>query len=150
MKRLLRDVARRVMLVAGRAVLRLTDDATRLQTLQVDALPGETLDGVERLQPYGLSGHALPGADVLLLSMGGQRQHSIAAVVDDRRYRPREIEEGEVVVYSHLNTDDVPHCVHLLENGQIHLKTGRTTLEIEDRGMTLRCPSGTHYWGTKD
>ncbi|SMF77466.1 phage baseplate assembly protein V [Tistlia consotensis] len=91
---------RRVMLMIGRAVLRLVDDAGGLQRVQASLLAGETRSSVERFQQYGFTAHPLDGADALLLFIGGNRDHPVAVAVDDRRHRKRDLQPGEVAVYT--------------------------------------------------
>ena len=147
--RILRRLRRRVMLAIGRGVLRTVDDAAKTQLLQVEGLQDELLEDVEHLLPYGLTAHPKPGALILLLAMGGMRQHSVAAAAVDPDARPRGLSVGEVCLYSHLDGGSGgPHRVHFLANGHIRLQAGRTTLELEDAGMTLTTPSGTQTWGT--
>ncbi|WP_330178314.1 phage baseplate assembly protein domain-containing protein [Candidatus Vondammii sp. HM_W22] len=45
---------RRLRLLVSRAVGRLVDPSTLLQTLQLELLRGELLDGVEHVEGYGL------------------------------------------------------------------------------------------------
>lgn len=96
----------------ARSVVRLIDDAKALQTLQVEALAGETRDRVERFQQYGFTAHPLAGAEAILLSLGGNRDHAVAIAVDDRRHRKNGLAPGEVALY----TD---------EGDFIHFKRGR-------------------------
>ena len=76
-QRLIRPISARVKLMIGRAVLTIINDATKIQSVQIQALAGETLDNVERFQNYGFSGHPHPGAEAVLVSLGGMRQHPI-------------------------------------------------------------------------
>ena len=46
----LEKLGRQIKLVAGRAILALINDAAKAQSVQIEALPGEVLDGVERFQ----------------------------------------------------------------------------------------------------
>ena len=94
-ERLSRELRRRVMMMIGRAVLKVIDDSTGLQIVQVEALAGEVIDRAERIQSYGFTSHPLPGADALVLAVGGMRQHPVV-LVDDRRHRLKDLEEGEV------------------------------------------------------
>ena len=98
-ERLSRELRRRVMLMVGRAVLTVVNDETGLQLVQVEGLRGEVIDAAERFQIYGLTSHPLPGADALVLSVGGIRQHPVV-LIDDRRHRVKELEEGEVCIYT--------------------------------------------------
>ena len=94
-------VERRVRLMVSRAVVTLVDDSLRLQGLQVQLLAGEVRDGVERVQQYGFTSRPLPGAEGVFLAAGGSRDHGLVVAVDDRRYRPRVLAEGECALYTH-------------------------------------------------
>lgn len=106
--RTLAPLARRIRNLVNRATLGLVDDDATMQSLQVDATKGETLDAVEHWQGYGISVHPKPGGEVLLLSAGGSRAKPIAVAVADRRYRVTGLESGEVVLH-----DDQGQTVHL-------------------------------------
>ena len=149
--RLTWPLKRRVLLMVGRAVLLLVDDARKLQSVQVQALQGETLDRVERMQQYGLTSHPHPGAEVLLLSVGGMRQHPVAAAIDDRRHRPTNLAAGETCLYTDEDGDDAPHRVWMkrgrvtaIEAAEIRLSAGGTTVTISSAGVDVDGPSLTH------
>lgn len=91
---------RRVALMVGRGVVRLVDDSGGLQRIQAGLLAGETREGVEHVQGYGLTAHPIPGAELVAVFVGGNRDHGLAVAIDDRRHRPAGLEEGEVCLYS--------------------------------------------------
>lgn len=97
---LIRPLHRRVMLMAARGVLHLTSDAEGQQRMQVSLLEGEVRDAVDRVQQYGLSAYPTGGSSVLVLCIGGNRDHPVILAVDDPRTRPTGLNTGEVVVYS--------------------------------------------------
>ena len=137
-ERLIRPFKRRILLMLGRAVIRLIDDTTKLQALQVEALEGETLDGIERIQEYGFTSHPREGAEAVVASMGGMRQHSVVIAVDDRRYRLTELEEGEVALYTDEDEDDDFCRVHLKRDREIELRSGdETRAELTPERITL-------------
>lgn len=103
-------IRRRIAMLAARAVVRLVDDSTARQTLQVEILKGELRDGVERVQDYGFTSHPLAGCDAVIICTGGAREQAIAVVVDDRRYRLK-LQPGEVALY-----DDLGNAVKLLRD----------------------------------
>lgn len=105
-------LARRIRLIASRAVLRLVDDAGGLQSVQITLLADETRDGVERFQDYGFTSIPHPGAEGVAIALGGSRDHLVAIAIDDRRYRLRALAAGEVALY-----DDLGHQVHLTRDG---------------------------------
>lgn len=108
---------RRIQLLFGRGILQSVSDSVGRQFVQIRALAGETKDGVERVQQYGISCVPLAGAQVLFIAQGGNRDHPVVFAVDDPRYRPKDLLAGEVVIY----TD---------EGDKIYLKRGNV-IEVE-------------------
>jgi phage baseplate assembly protein V len=100
--------------MVNRAVVTLVHDAHKMQELQLRVLAGETLDGIERFQNFGHTSRPLAGAEAVVLAAGGQRAHTIAVVVDDRRYRPTDLAEGESQVYNAFG-----EYVYLKEDGTL-------------------------------
>lgn len=101
-RRLLAPIELRIRHLVGRGEVTLVDDAKREQELQLSVLAGETLDRVERPQPYGLTSHPHPGAEHYTLFHGGIRAHGLVLCVGDRRYRLKDLEQGEVALYDDL------------------------------------------------
>lgn len=123
--RLIRPYHRRIMHMVSRAKLTLIDDAQGLQRNQVAVLDGETRDNVERFQQYGLSSHPPAGSEVLMLSMGGSRDHPVIIAADDRKTRPADIKGGETVLYNNAGVS-----VLLKDDGSI-LIVSPTKVRIE-------------------
>jgi len=117
MDKTLGPLVRRIRLALGRGIVRLVSDATGIQTVQLDLMANETRSKVERFQEYGFTSVPLAGAEAAVIFMGGNRDHGIVIAVDDRRYRLKALESGEVAIY----TD---------EGDKIHLKRGKI-IEIE-------------------
>ena len=107
----------------GRAVLRVVDDSAGLQLVQVEGLQGEVLDQVERIQQYGFTSHPRPGADAIILSIGGARQNAVV-LVDDRRTRPKDLAEGEVMLYG----PQANQFIKLKADGSVEIKGTRIDL----------------------
>lgn len=99
-RKLLEPIARRIALLASRGTVQRSDDGKKLQELQVGLLAGEVADRVERFQPFGLSARPRAGAEAVVLFLGGGRDHPVAVAVDDRRSRPKDLGEGETVLYA--------------------------------------------------
>lgn len=124
--RLIAPTHRRIMHMVSRAKLTMVSDQEGLQRLQVTVLNGETRDFVERFQQYGFSSHPQPGAEVLMLSVGGSRDHPIIIAVDDRRVRPGSAEPGETEFYN-----DVGVSFLLKADGTILVKAPGGKVRIE-------------------
>ena len=80
--------------VVARGTLLRATRAKRL-VVQVQLLNGEVADNVEVMQPYGFS--SVPtGGDVVMLTVGGVRDHKIVLVIDDPARRIRDLAAGEL------------------------------------------------------
>lgn len=114
--KLIAPLARRVRLMARRAVVRLIDDSQKLQEAQLAIFSGEVRDLVERFQEYGFTSHPHAGAEAIVLALGGNTDHGAIIAVDDRRYRLTGLAAGEVAIY-----DDQGQVIHLKRDGHIHI-----------------------------
>lgn len=113
-QKMLAPIQRRVALMVSRAVITLVNDSLKMQNVQVNLMADVTRDGVERFQNYGHTSNPHPGAEGIMVSIGGNQDHGIVIVVDDRRYRLTGLAEGEVAMY-----DDLGQKVHLTRSGMI-------------------------------
>ena len=103
----------KLRLMVSRAIVKLVGDDKKLQELQVSLLDEEARAIVERFQQYGFTSVPFPEAEAIALSVGGSRSHMVVLAVDDRRYRKKEMEEGEVALY----TDEGDYII--LKRGKI-------------------------------
>lgn len=127
LNRYLSPIKRRIQLMLGRALITALDDSGGLQRLQLKILADESHEGVDRVQEYGFTSHPKQGAEAFVAFLGGARDHGVVIAVDDRRYRLKGLEEGEVALY----TD---------EGDKIHFKRGRI---IEIVTNTLKITAAT-------
>lgn len=110
--KLMAPLRRRVRLMVSRCVLSALSDANGIQGSKVKLLSDEVRDGVERMQNYGYTSVPLPGAEGVMVCVSGNRDHGIVIVMDDRRYRLKGLQAGEVALY-----DDLQQKIHLTRNG---------------------------------
>lgn len=99
-KRLIRPIANKIFLLLGRAVLKAIDNSPNTQNIQVIALADETISEIERFQEYGFETYPFAEAEVFVGFLNGNRDHGIALVIHDSRYRPTNLSEGEVTLYT--------------------------------------------------
>lgn len=125
--RLLQPIWRRLRLIVSRGVVNRSDDARKLQGLQVSLLADETAL-MERFQDYGFTSRPQDGAEAIALAVGGARGHLVAIAVDDRRYRMTDLKNGEVAIY----TD---------EGDVIHFKRGRNIEITAGAKVTVNAPA---------
>lgn len=112
MNKLLDPIRRRVRLMITRAVLSAISDAAGIQLVQVKLLDSEVRDGVERFQNYGYTSVPHAGAEGVMACVSGNRDHGVVIVMDDRRYRLKGLQSGEVAMY-----DDLGQVVHFKRTG---------------------------------
>lgn len=89
----------------------------KLIGVQMQGLAGETVDG-EQFQNYGFSSAPLPGAEYIVIPVGGNSKHSVVVASEDGRYR-LQLQDGEVSLY----TD---------EGDYVHMKRGRVIEVVTD------------------
>lgn len=102
--RALAPLWRRVVGTFSRGSLRLVDESAGTQRLQVGLLKGETRNRVERPQFYGFTSSPLPGDEVFVLFVGGDRSHGVCVADGDPRYRPKDLKPGEACLYTFEGT----------------------------------------------
>ncbi|MNN01759.1 Bacteriophage Mu Gp45 protein [compost metagenome] len=110
---------------ALRGVLRSSTPTWSNIGMNVEGLAGEQL-AAELLQHYGFTSAPLPGAEVIVIPIGGQTSHGVVVATADGRYRLK-VAEGEVALY----TD---------EGDYIHMKRGHL-IEVNTKTLTIKASS---------
>lgn len=82
---------------------------------QVKVLDGETLDEIDRVEPYGLSYRPKPGSRAYLFFPSGDRSYGVALVIGDKRYQ-LDLQSGEVALH-----DDEGNHVWLKRGGVVQV-----------------------------
>lgn len=124
----------------GRAIVSLVNDATKMQALQVTIMAGQTPDDVEHFQHYGFTSVPKTGAEGIALAIGGSTGHTVVINVDDRRFRLKALQGGEVALY-----DDLGHKVHLTRDGIVIDGAGQDIRFIN--APTVRVETNLHVVG---
>lgn len=112
--RLVDPIKRRVASMLVRGVISLVNSAAKMQTIQVNARAGVPFDSVEHFEPYGFTSNPKDGAEAILAAINGNRDHTVAIIVGDRRYRLTGLQSGEAALY-----DDQGQKVYLTRAGII-------------------------------
>ena len=97
--RLMAPLKRRVDTMISRAVLTLVTDTLKIQNVQVNGVDGELISDLENFQPQGFTAVAKPGAEALILSVGGVRAAAVVIGVNDRTCRPTGMGSGDACMY---------------------------------------------------
>lgn len=102
----------RVINMLAKAVIRMITDSGGRQTAQVEVTKGELISGMERMQNYGMSSYPPPGGtDCLIAFLGGNREQGMIVVAENRTFRFKNLQEGEVAIF-----DDLGNVVHLMRD----------------------------------
>jgi len=110
------ELIQKIRRVFSLGVLSRTRVNNKVKFLQVQMGDEFSLDDVEHLESFGFTSKALAGADVVLMSEGGNRGKPVCIMTADRKYRI-EIAEGETAIYNqhgdkvHLKADRTIECV---------------------------------------
>jgi len=116
----------RIRHMVARGVVRSVDDAKMMQEMaRIELEAGFSPTKIEHWHPYGFSMHPRAGAEVLGVSLGGNRDHMIVIATADRRYRLK-VGQGEVALH-----DD--------QSQKVHIK--RESIWVEtDKKVVAKCP----------
>jgi len=139
MRQLIDPLARRIRLMVSRAVVRLVNDATKTQTMQVEILKGEVYSAIERMQEYGISSVPRAGAEAIVLSLNGDRGHGVVIVAADKRYRLTGLEEGEVALHDDQGQSVIIKRDGIEINGQMITLNGDTVINgtVTNNGVNI-------------
>ena len=132
LRRWLDPIRRKIRLIVNRAIVTAVLDDQGFQVLQLKGLPREVLDKIERFQNYGFTSVPLTGSEAIVAFVGGSRSHGVAIAVDDRRHRKKNLQPGEVALYS-----DEGDSITLKRGNLIEIKgTGKLDINVPDIKIT--------------
>jgi phage baseplate assembly protein V len=100
-ERILLPLKRKIMLIIGKCILVAVDNSNKNMKLQLSGLKNESITNIERYQEYGFESYPKKDSEVLAAFIDGNRDNGIVICVNDKRYRPTDLNEGDVCVYDH-------------------------------------------------
>lgn len=122
-KKIMEPLKYRVMLMIGRCVILATDDSKNIQIISGSFMASELKSGIPKIDQYGLSARPLPGAEAVVVFLGGNRENGIVIATEDRRYRVKNLAEGEICLYT-----DEGDKIHFKRGNLIEVTTGTLTV----------------------
>jgi len=131
-KRLVRPITNKIFLLLGRAVLKAIENSESTQKLQVIGLSEEIISDVERFQEYGFETYPFAESQVFIGFLNGNRDHGIALVAHDSRYRLTDLVEGEVALYTDEDSSSGGHRIHLKRGQIINMTSLATILDADE------------------
>lgn len=116
----------KVRQMVSRGVVLLVNDAAKMQEIQLKIMADDTMDGVERFQNYGFTSKPHTGSEAIALTVNGDKSHTVVIAVDDRRYRLKGLDDGEVALY-----DDQGQKI-VLKRDQILVEAPKVVVQSDD------------------
>lgn len=110
--------------LVSRGVVLSADDARLMQELGVRLQDGHIPKKVEHWHPYGFTQVPHPEAEVIALAVNGDRDHIVVLPGADRRYRLKNLAQGELAVH-----DDQGQKVHFKRDGIVIQSSQPVTIE---------------------
>ena len=97
---MMRKIISKLSTVVAKGIIKAVSDDSDFQLVKVSVLSDETIEGVERIQPYGLTSVPPSNSEAVLVFINNNREHGVVIACDSSENRPRDNEDGDVVVYS--------------------------------------------------
>ena len=117
----LKEVWRRVMMLAGMSRVTSLSDQGNVQKVQVQT-PLDLRNDTLRFAEFGFSSGLPNGTDVIVLSLGGDRSAQVAVASNHNGFRHEGLQPGEVVIYNQWG---------------LYVKLKEDEIEIEAKGQKV-------------
>jgi phage baseplate assembly protein V len=136
----LRPIYTKLFFIVGRCILKkVQNDANDTQRADVDYL-GESLTKRERIQEYGFDTYPPTGdeAECVALFVNGNRDQGIVIKIANRKYRPTDLDDGAVCMYSKDSNDSNNNRITIKPDNTIEIKTADGNLiTIDSSGIVI-------------
>ena len=129
----LATIRRRLMLLVGRAVIAAVQSSGGRVTLDLTPmLSDEEGKAVELAESWGFTSVPLDGAEVVTLSVMGERSNMVAISLGDRRHRPSDLVQGESAMF-----DDQAQRIQIRRDGIEVISPKKVTVVSPSVAMTV-------------
>ena len=108
-----------------KALIQSVDDTKDIQLVHVTALAGEEDNKVERVQNYGFTSSPPEGSEVIMVAIGGNRDHPVVIVADSGEHRKKGLASSGVAMY---HKDGA--YVYLKNDGTMEIKADGKDISI--------------------
>lgn len=144
----LHDAARRAYLGITRGTIVSSDDKKKLQEVTIRDRFGEKKTNVEHWHPFGFTAIPRPPkdnqeAEALVVYLGGSPDHPVVIGTADRRYRPKDGKEGEVILHNDVAGQEIRiggnGIIMSLPSGKsFTIKAGGVTFKLSEEGIDIK------------
>jgi phage gp45-like len=150
------DAARRAFVGIARGTLQKADDSKKWQEVTVKMAGGRVFSNVEMAHPYGMTSVPKPpddakhdkAAEAIVLYLDGNMSHPVVIAIGDRRYRLKNLKEGEVAFHDdqgqqvYFSRDRLvvhsPKEIHA-QSGKAHALLAADKTRIQYDNMSVTC-----------
>ena len=129
LQQMIQPLSRRVVGLVQRATLIRQQD----NRLQVWGTEGDLKDGVEQFGQLGIKVVPLPGAEAIVVAIGGDASHRVVIATRDESREPDVGEPGDVLIY-HLTS---PTRIWMRADGSVYINGPLIADEIRDAHGSL-------------
>lgn len=129
------------------------DGTKNLRTVQITILGEEVRENLEHVEPYGFTSEPFTDGktDAIALNLNKELSHGVVIAIADRRYRIKNMEQGEVAIYDdkgrtvflhregiEINGVDSPINIHT--TGNIYINSS-ATVNVDAKEVNITSPS---------
>lgn len=136
---LLHNLKVKIFLLIGRGKLDIVDNSPKTQIVQTKSILDDTDDN-ERLQEYGLETYpyADGNTETLTLYINGDRGRGLTIKCHNRELRPKDLNEGEVCLYSKDSDGNSTNRITIRPGDEIEIKTkDNNIVKINSDGIDI-------------
>lgn len=105
-------IFRRILNMVANGIINIVDDSGPIQKVQVTLNEDQTIDDMPHAIVYGLASRPLPGANAVMVFLGGDRGAGVVIATNDQRFRMKLEANGEVAIH-----DDQGQHVYIARDG---------------------------------
>lgn len=93
-------IKRKVLLMVARGIMLAIKDGGSIQIAQGSFLADETKDQVEVFNHFGFTSNPPSQTECIMLSVGGNREHSVIIATENRDLRLKDLPSGDSAMYN--------------------------------------------------
>ena len=135
-REVVKPLAKRVKLTVGKFVIEAIDDSKGLQLGKITLLADEVLDQIERIQEYGFTSVPVKGCEGIAVFVGGNRGNGSIIATDDRRFRPKDLGEGDTAIYTKdgviIKLLNGGKKIEVISENEVSISTKKATINATD------------------
>lgn len=97
--RITSSIRKKIFLVVGRGELKSVNNSKNTARCQGEFLKDELISDIEKMEDYGFTSNPEAGSQIVAIFVDGNREQGLVIRSHDRRYRPTDLQPGEVCMY---------------------------------------------------